>query len=134
VTTQCSMLLCVLVSASLFSSGKADAQEVILFCNETEYREAYSGIQGESSGSFSVIIDEEIESVFVERGLCESLSGSVWTKTMISGTCSYEDTGYEYKHAYNFWRLTGSFSLTITSDLPSAMTIWGKCAPQKALF
>ena len=101
-TTQCSMLLYVLVSASLFSSGKADAQVVILCCNETEYREAYSGIQGESSGSFSVIIDEEIESVFVERGLCESLSGSVWTKTMISGMCSYEDTGYEHKHAYNF--------------------------------
>jgi hypothetical protein len=134
VTTQCSMLLYVLVSASLFSSGKADAQEVIVLCNETEYRDAYSGLQGERSGSFSVIIDEEIELVFVERGFCESLSGSVWTKTMISGTCSYEDTGYEYKHAYNFWRLTGSFSLRVTSDQPSDVTIWGKCAPQKPLF
>lgn len=133
-TTPCSTLLYVLVSASLLWSGKAGAQEVILLCNKTEYLDHINGLGGEMPGSFSVLIDQEIKSVFVEQGRCESLSVSDWTKTMISGTCSFEDTGNEFKHEYNFWRLTGSFNLTITSEIPSAVTVWGKCAPQKALF
>lgn len=133
-TTPCSTLLYVLVSASLLWSGKAGAQEVILLCNKTEYLDHHSGLRGEMPGSFSVLIDQEIKSVFVERGGCESLSVSDWTKTMITGTCSYDAHGYVLKHEYNFWRLTGNFSLSVTSEIPSAVTVWGKCAPQKALF
>lgn len=107
---------------------------MILLCNKKEYVDHINGLGGEMLGSFSVLIDQEVKSVFVEKGRCESLSVSDWTETMISGTCSFEDTGLEFEHEYNFWRLTGSFSLRITSDYPSIVTVWGKCAPQKVLF